>query len=263
MKKTILKDVFVIFLLLVFAGFCSASQESKELLPDGFVISGVDGKVVGPDSEGIYKFIPDMDISDGKNVIKAGVPLDLLESAALLKMLDNYRPGENYGFRMSARVTAYGGKNYLFPVYFLPYKQLDKDKQFQQIKPKVNEPNDRLIIPESILEKLTSGKEILPIEQRPGLELKEDYILSDRTGRIVKQNTGQYAFTFDSLGRNVDKTRIMLLPCQALERALSEQKNDSEPARIKGSGIITKYKDNLYLLLQRTSRVYNNGNFPG
>ena len=56
---------------------------------------------------------------------------------------------------------------------------------------------------------------------------------------------------------------IILLPCQALENALSEQKNKNEPVRLKVAGIVTKYQDNLYLLLQRTSRVYSNGNFPG
>ena len=180
-------------------------------------------------------------------------------------MLDNYRPGENYGFRLSARVTIYGGNNYLFPVYFLPFKQIEKEKQplTQRAALKVNEPNDPLSISADILAKLTSGKEILPIEQRPGLELKEDYVLSDRTGCIEKQNNGQYAFVFDALGRNVDKTKIILLPCQALENTLSEQKNKNEPVRLKVSGIITKYKGDLYLLLQRTSRVYSNGNFPG
>ncbi len=263
MKRKFLKSILVVIVVTAVSFVCRASQSSRELLPDGFVINDADGKVTGPDSQGIYKFVFNTDISDGKIIIRAGTPIELLETAALMKMLDNYRPGENYGFLLSARVTAYGGKNYLFPVYFIPYKNIGEDEKSktQQSLLQVNDPNNPLRIPETVLEKLTSGKEILPVQVRPGLELKEDFILADRTGYIEKQNNGRFAFVFDALGRNLDKSKIILIPCQALEKIQSEFKD--EPVRLKVSGIITKYKGNLFLLLQKTSRVYSNGNFPG
>ena len=258
-----MKNIFIISLLLIFTSVKGIAKENQGLLQDGFYINGADGRMVGPDSRGIFQFITDSDINDDKTVIKAGAVFELLPSAGLVKMRENYRPGEPYGFKLWARVTTYSGKNYLFATNFLPFKQIDKENQprTQQAALRVNEANDLLPIPDDILAKLTSGKEILPIQIRPGLELKQDYILADRTGCIEKQNNGQFSFSFDALGRNVDKTKIILLPCQALEKALPEQKNGNESVRLKVSGIITKYNDNLYLLLQRTSRVRNNGNF--
>jgi hypothetical protein len=232
-------------------------------LRDGFLIEGVDGKLVGPDDKGVYKFVADADISDDKAVIKAGTAVEVLASIGLSKMVENLKAEPDSGFRLWARVTTYGGRNYIFPVYFLPFKQIDKQKQAQiQMRLTVNEPNDPLSIPPDILEKLTSGKTIEPVQLRRGLELKQDHILADRTGYIVKQDNGQYAFVFDALGRNIDKTTITLLPCQTLEKAVSAQKNEPEAIRFKAAGIVTKYQDNFYLLLQRTSRVYSNGNFP-
>jgi hypothetical protein len=261
-KKTILKNTFVIIFLL--ASPAVWGNDRGRLLKDGFFINGVDGKVVGPDSNGVYKFIADADISDDKSVIKAGTAVELLASTGLSKIIENLQAEPESGFRLWGRITAYRGKNYIFPIYCLPFKQVDEQKRTEgrQTPLMVNEPNDPLSIPPEILEKLTSGKVILPIQRRRGLELKEDHILADRTGYIVKQGDGQYAFVFDALGRNVDKTVIMLLPCQALEIALAEQKNEAEAVRLKAAGIVTKYQDNFYLLLQRTSRVYSNSNFP-
>jgi hypothetical protein len=244
----------------------SSSGSTAGGLRDGFLIEGVDGKLIGPDDKGVYKFVADADISDDKAVIKAGTAVEVLASIGLSKMVENLKAEPDSGFRLWARVTTYGGRNYIFPVYFLPFKQIDKQKQAQTSafggRLAVNEPNDPLSIPPDILEKLTSGKTIEPVQLRRGLELKHDHILADRTGYIVKQGNGQYAFVFDALGRNIDKTTITLLPCQMLEKAVSAQKNEPEAIRFKAAGIVTKYQDNFYLLLQRTSRVYSNGNFP-
>jgi len=253
--------VFIISLLLMSITVHASTQEGRVLLRDGFYINGAEGRMVGPESRGIFRFIIDSDISDGFTVIKAGASFELLPSAGLMKMRENYRPGEPYGFKLWARVTTYRGKNYLFTVRFLPFKQLDREKQPQQTVLKVNDPNDPLNIPADILEKLTSGREILPIQLRPGLELKEDYMLVDRTGRIEPHENGQFFFIFDSLGRNVDKTKIILLPCQALETVLAGQKNEQSVGRIKVAGIITAYEGEIYLLLQRAIRVRSYGNF--
>jgi hypothetical protein len=295
--RLILKILFAAVLLLTYPAIFAADKNS-ELLRDGFFINGVDGKLVGPDDKGVYKFVADADISDDKAVIKAGTAVEVLASTGLSKMVENLpaapsasrdeaslarraQHGEKAepgcGFRLWARVTTYRGRNYIFPVYFLPFKQIDREKQAQTSafppkggpeggRPTINEPNDPLSIPPEILEKLTSGKTIEPISALlpadRGLELKQDHILADRTGYIVKQGNGQYAFVFDALGRNIDKTTITLLPCQTLEKAVSGSASGGEAIRFKAAGIVTKYQDNFYLLLQRTSRVYSNGNFP-
>lgn len=223
MAKSILKiATFAAVLLMTIPIVFAAGNDSGSAaggLRDGFLIDGVDGKLIGPDDKGVYKFVADADISDDKAVIKAGTAVEVLASIGLSKMVENLKAEPDCGFRLWARVTTYGGRNYIFPVYFLPFKQIDKQKQAQtQMRLTVNESNDPLSIPPDILEKLTSGKTIEPVQLRRGLELKQDHILADRTGYIVKQGNGQYAFVFDALGRNIDKTTITLLPCQTLDK---------------------------------------------
>jgi hypothetical protein len=260
--KSTLKIVPLFVLLFCPAIF--AADDSSQPLPDGFLINGADGRLKGPGENGVYKFVFDSGSSDDNVSLKANTETELLPSIGLSKMIENLRAEPNSNFRLWARVTTYEDKNYLFPIYFLPFKVIDREKEAQagQSRLAVNEPNDPLSIPPEILAKLTSTTTIQPIQLRKGLELRQDHILADRTGYIVKQNDGQYAFVFDALGRNIDKTTIILLPCQKLESVIAEQKTSPEAMRIKAAGIVTKYQDNFYLLLQRTGRVYSNGNFP-
>ncbi len=265
MKKSILKSTFIIIFLL--ASLVQGNSRDYTPLKDGAFVNGIDGRVLVSDSNNVYKFIPNSDIKDGLAVIKAGSAIEMLYSTGLAKIIENLprQAGEpNSGIRLWARITTYRDKNYIFPIYFLPFKQVDKKKQAQgsQTALAVNEPNDPLSIPPEVLEKLTTGKVIEPIQIRSGIELKEDRILADRTGYISKQKDGRYTFSFDALGRNIDKTFITLLPCKALEIAIAEQKDEPETIRFKAAGIVTEYQGNFYLLLQRTSRVYSNGNLP-
>jgi hypothetical protein len=257
------KNIFIIIMLLVLAPAGLFASDAQKLLNDGFYINGADGKMVGPDSRGIFQFVTDADINDNKIIVRAGTSFELLPTSCLMKMRENYRPGEPYGFKLWAWVTTYNGENYLFAANFLPFKRIDEENQRRMEQTlKVNEPNGLLNFPPDILAKLTGGKEVLPIQVRPGLELKQDYIIADRAGRIEMQSDGQICFVFDALGRNVDNTKILLLPCQLLGKVLTEQKSENAPIRFKVSGIITKYNDNLYLLLQRAGPVFSNGNFP-
>jgi hypothetical protein len=88
-----------------------------------------------------------------------------------------------------------------------------------------------------------------------------DSVYVDRTGFIVKKDDGQFVFVPDALGRNVQNISFHLLPCANLE--LTELKQAAEPdkVRFKIAGIITNYKGNNYLLLDKATRAYSYGNF--
>jgi len=147
-----------------------------------------------------------------------------------------------------------------------------------EVEIKINEPNDELAMPEEIIAKLQSRK-IIHFEQlSKGVKLEEDSILADRTGFIslcggrdayyVQGKTQQVIsksryglFASDALGRNVGTIQIQLLPCEILERAQWQQAVEAEQVRFKVAGIVTMYKGQYYLLLQRAARVYNHGNF--
>ena len=255
-----------------------ARTARKTLLRDGFVLTGVDGKLTGADSNDIWFqdsnegchgwfFEFDSDISDDKAVVKAGTSLKLLPSAALEKMTADVEKHSAATYRLWGRVTKYKGRNFIFPIYFLPLGETKKPPPStsqgprEKAGPTINDPNDVLTIPKEILDKLKTRRIIRPEQLKKGLELKQDSILADRTGFIVRQGEGRLVFAFDALGRNVQQILLRLLPCQALEWAERRQSAEADRLRFKIAGILTKYKGNHYLLLERTTRVYSHGNF--
>jgi hypothetical protein len=117
-----------------------------------------------------------------------------------------------------------------------------------------------LNIPDEIVAKLQTS-EVLPAQETPaGLQLKQDTIFANRVGFVIEKD-GRYEFQPDGLGRGVEKFTIELLPCQALEQALQQVRGEPNPVRFNVAGILTKYKDGQYLLLQKATRVYSYGNF--
>ena len=142
-----------------------------------------------------------------------------------------------------------------------PQSLTPQKSQQQETRPTINEPNDVLAIPKEIIEKLKPRRIVRTAQLRKGLELKQDFILADRTGFIAKQGDSGLVFVFDALGRNVRQASFGLLPCQALERAQRTQSVETEPLRFKIAGILTEYRGDYYLLLQRAIQVYSHENF--
>ncbi len=141
-------------------------------------------------------------------------------------------------------------------------------------RPAVSEPNDVLAIPQEIIEKLKAGRIVRPekLEQKSKAkkgvvdsvkkaQLQQDSILADRTAFLSKQDDGRLVFVLDAFGRNVRPVSLRLLPCEVLELAEQIQAAVPEPVRFKIAGIITKYKGENYLLLQKATRVYSHQNF--
>jgi len=288
-----------------------ARTARKTLLRDGFVLTGVDGKLTGTDSNDIrfqdsnedsqshyigfgvpkrWFFEFDSDVRNDKAVVKDGTSLELLPSSTLEKMTADVEKHTAATYKLWGRVTKYKGRNFIFPIYFLPLSETKKlppstsQEPREKTGPTLNDPNDVLTIPKEILNKLKTRRIIRPEQLKKGLELKQDSILTDRTGFISscvirdayrvkekrKEEKGktQYAirntqceFVFDALGRNVQQIILRLLPCQALESAERRQSAEADRLRFKIAGILTKYKGSHYLLLERTTRIYSHGNF--
>ena len=249
-------------------------------LADGFVLAGVDGKLRSADGNEPDKwfFEFDSDASDGKGLIKAGAAIELLPSSALEKILDvkssaalqkqkqntSHEPrATSHEYRLWGRVTKYRSGNFIFGIYFLPLgkvKQPKPSSQQQEDKVTINEPNDAFAIPQEIIDKLKARPTVSAGQLRKGLALKQDFILADRTG-FIRDSGNKVSFVLDALGRNVPQVKFNLLPCEALERAQQKQSAEPEPIRFKAAGIVTGYKGENYLLLQRAERTYSHGNF--
>ncbi|MBA7479498.1 hypothetical protein ES707_14932 [subsurface metagenome] len=267
-------------------------------LRDGFVLTGVDGRLVIHDSNEITRestydkwfFEFDSDLSDGRGLIKAGASLELLPSSVLERMIADANNNPDTSYRLVGRVTRYKGKNFIFPTYFLPLAKTKEQPSStsqkspqQENRPKINEPNDVLTIPKELIDKLQDRKKTIDHTTREqnsdknGTELadkrkpgqKQDSILANRCGFIresgqeTQKTWRQVSFVPDAIGRTEAKTSLLLLPCQALEQAQRKQSASPDALRFKIAGIVTKFKGKDYLLLQRATRVYSHGNFPG
>ena len=256
-----------ILVLLISCAAFGAGPARKTALQDGHIIAGVDGRLTGADGKWSFEFDPDP--SSDKNKPLAGMKLELLPSSTLEKITADAqkRPAANY--RLWGKVTKYKDKNFIFAFYFLPVTEktapveTTEQKEPQQEKdpgPKINEPNDALVIPEEIVAKLPTRRIIRTEPLKKGLQLEQDFILADRIG-FIRNSEDRAGFVLDALGRNIPQTSLELLPCQILERALRKQSAQPDPVRFKISGIVTKYKGKHYLLLQRATRAYSYGNF--
>lgn len=234
---------------------------------DGFVLSGVDGKVTKADSNEKWLFEFDSDVSDDKSQVYAGASLELLPSSTLEKMSADMGDRTTTSYRLWGTATKYKDRNFIYPIYFLPLSKVKQTKQpipqkSQQQQPQltINEPDDALVLPQEIIAKLKTKKTFQPKQLQKGLELKQDFILAERTGFIAEKD-GKLVFELDALGKNVQKISFQLLPCQALERLQRTQAGEPDPIRFKIAGIVTKYKDQNFLLPQRAIRAYSHDNF--
>lgn len=292
-----------VFLILVFfvSVVAAASEFDTEiidetpLLRDGFVMMGVDGKLVGPDSNDVYFFELLSDVNDYRVILKAGTKLELLPSSALEKMIAGIkkRPAVIYRLR-NGRVTRYKGRNFIFPNYFLPMMKAEKPEpktsqapqQEREQRLALDEPNDVLAMPPEVIERLRARREKASASVQPITEVNEisvdksqpaaeegklpsarsyaqsvDSVFVDRTAFLVERDDGRLVFVPDALGRNVQKLSLRLLPCEVLEITEQKQAAQPEPVRFKIAGIMTKYKGDSFLLLEKAIRTYSHGNF--
>lgn len=303
-RLTILTLAFFVLAISAASGLAAEALD-EILLWDGFVLTGVNGKLipavlpgksekasdintplgrrpmlVSSESGWFYEFATD--VNDLRVKASAGTTLELLPSSTLEKLIADVNEHSASTYRLSGRVTKYKGANFIFPNYFLPVSTIAKrqppidqkpteaiqstpEKEPKQ-QPAVSEPNDLLTMPKEIMERLAVGRIVRPQSSRPTpktkkIVLEQDSILTDRSAFLVKQSDGRLMFVLNALGRNVRPVSLRLLPCEALELAELTQSAIPEPVRFKIAGIVTKYKGEKYLLLQKATRIYSHGNF--
>ncbi len=296
-KLTISYVVLFINVVAIASGLRPAKPRQM-LLRDGSVLTGADGRLVTRDSNEAKRnsaserwfFEFESDFSVGRSLLKAGTRLELLPSSVLERMITDANNAPDSSYRLGGSLTQYRGKNFIFPTYFLPLAKTKKPRPpasqkspQQESRPKINEPNDVVKIPKELLDKLPDRKKTIVHTTRPEKSQefktgpgpktksgkKQDSILADRcgfireSGRRTQDTWRRVSFVLDALGRKEGKTSLHLLPCQALELAQRTQAAAPEALRFKVAGIVTKFKGKDYLLLQRATRVYSHGNFPG
>lgn len=308
MGKTLLSLILVLLSGVAFgaSAFDTTLIPDPPLLRDGFVLRGVDGRLSGPDSNDAWFFEIAADVNDFTDVLNAGAKLQMLPSSTLEEMIADGRMRSEMTFRLwNGRVTRYKGRNFIFPSFFLPLRQVKEPEPVAQpqpdepgdpaeeppvrereFEPVARDPNDVLTIPIDLLEKLQATRQTMAARERRIVDSNKtqatepnsaeedrwqseperysggsDTVLVDRTAFLVGRPDGGLVFMPDALGRNVGQLSLRLLPCEALELAELKRSADFEPVRFRIAGILTKYEDTDYLLLQKATPVYSHGNF--
>jgi hypothetical protein len=250
-------------------GAAWAANDEPGLLFDGYALNGAEGTLVGPAAEGKWLFELEEDVNDGKAVVQAGKQVELLPSSGLERLIADANSTKITSYRLWGRVTKYRGRNFIFPMQYLALGGAPAEKPAEPPGEKIEEQqaaapadaNDVVTLPVEVLEQLRSRRVVRTEQLTKPLDIRQDSILADRTGFISDKADGRQFFTLDSLGRNVTHVSFRLLPCEALEKAEDRLAKNPEHVRMKVAGVLTRYNDTYYLLLQRANRVYSYGNF--
>ena len=199
-RLMLLTLVFLMGVVPAASGF-GAETARQTLLRDGFVLKGIDGKLIPAallgkseavgDSNAPIRPDPNLDwcrsgwffefgsdVNDYRDRASAGTKLELLPSSALEKMIADVNERSAAAYRLWGWTTKYKGRNFIFPSHFLLLGKIDRPQSQTAQKPEekerspsakeskrqpaVSEPNDVLAIPREIMEKLKAGRIVAP-----------------------------------------------------------------------------------------------------
>ena len=267
----IVRNLLVLTLIAACAFAAPAKRAKQNLIRDGFVLEGVDGKLTATDVNDVWFFEIASAVTDYRGTIKARQTVRLLPSRALERMTTGYKKDDNNLYRIWALVTKYKGKNFIFVEYFLPVTEVKTTAAESDEPNTVKITNKTEIIPPEVM-KILKPDRVVDVKKIPKLqqtlnrqhEYELDSVFADRIGYITGDpKTGKSYLSLDAIGWNVDGKSFELLPCRFVEEAEKAQQFEPDPLRYKVMGILTEYKNKRYLLLQRATRIYSHGNFQG
>ncbi len=120
--------------------------------------------------------------------------------------------------------------------------------------------NTDSIIPKDVMEKFKLIRVENLSKWKKKTIVEKDVSLTNRTG-FITQGDRYKIFKIDAVGMAVDDAAFKLLECETLQRTEEDIVTSPGRNRYKVSGTVTKFKGEYYMLLQRTVRTYNHGNF--
>ncbi|MCP4259157.1 MAG: hypothetical protein GY774_16860 [Planctomycetes bacterium] len=215
-RLKILTLVFFVVAVPAMLGFGTESSD-EILLWDGFVLTGVSGKLIpavlpgktekASDSNTPLRRRPKLnssqsgwffelgaDVNDLRVKASAGTTLELLPSSTLEKLIADVNERSENSYSLSGWVTKYKGENFIFPIHFLPISTIAKQQPPTDQKPKeaiqstlekeveqpvVSEPNDLLAMPKEIMERLSPSRTVRPRIRRQKLKAGKKVLKQD------------------------------------------------------------------------------------
>jgi len=97
-------------------------------------------------------------------------------------------------------------------------------------------------------------------EMSAGRLLPDGFIISKRTGRLVRQGPW-WVFAFESDGKAMQDPPMRLLPCRWLEHMEAASGGGTRGVRFVVTGRVTAYRGLNYLLCENVLIVHDMGNF--
>jgi len=164
---------FVLLLLLAAGTGFGAQPAARTLLPETAVLDRVDGRLLHVDANDTWLFELTMDVKTPDYQLPAGVRFVLLPSVTLARLIADVNDRVAPRYRLSARVTRFRGKNYLYPTYYLPLSKFKDDQSPEDGGPKAQDdgthPQSPIRNPQSGLPELAIPPEVLEQlkKQRP------------------------------------------------------------------------------------------------
>lgn len=253
-----------LLILLCFAPWVQAVV----LLPEGFVLNGIEGTVVCDKNQmDSWTFIPSTELTYMKTVLPAGSSLPILPSGGLdqIRLVDKDKA--NVQIKVWGILTLYGKQNYLFPMQILPLTttqeapaEITPQQPATPVGISPTDPNDSEVIPAEVMKVLRSQTRVDLVQiSETNVMAGLDTSLIGKAGFV--HMGAEKRFQPDGFGRNIEKAEYTLLPCLTLETTEEKIFRALGRYRYTVSGIITQYQGKQYLLLYRTVRTYSNKNF--
>ena len=118
----------LLVLLLAGGAAFGAQPVARRLLPETAVLDRVDGRLSHVDANDTWLFELTAEVKTPDYQLPGGTRLVLLPSATLGRLVADVNDRFAPRYRLSARITLYRDKNYLFPTYFLPLSKFKNDK---------------------------------------------------------------------------------------------------------------------------------------
>lgn len=292
MNKSILKFIIAIFVAGVLIGSAVSAQKGRSVpvkqmpavVNEGFAFIGIEGIARNIAGSNRWFFVGDTDAANEVEVFKAGNSIELLPCSTLAQIAANSTNGVA-AIRIWGKTTRYSNRhtlikknsgnhleekelagkladdNYLFAVYFMPLSTNEEEAAVEQEQEE--EKTDKAagkdsILPEDVM-KMFKPKRAVKLTRKI-IDVEGDLVTANRTGFILLKGDKK-VFSIDGLGRNVDGIVFNILPCKTLENIEKSHAAKTGRQRFKISGIVTKFKGQYYVLLQRAVRTYNHGNF--
>ena len=259
-----------LLLCLTVAGLAFAAPSAEKParpgpIHDGVMLVGMDGTFKFDKEKQTFLFVPQKKFSDGTNFIRGGDEIELLPNNLLEAMLkDTKTDAGEQDIRLWGNFTAYKGRNYIFPTFYLPLKAVEKQTNNdtrQQAQTDNTSENKNSLIPADILEKMTPEKVVDIKRVRDMLDSGKDIAIVDRYVTIDRVGD-DYILRMDPYGQSVSSLSFTMLKCEAMEMLTASDRIAPYRKRYSVSGIATMYAGENYFLLNRFRRIYSFGNFP-